>query len=213
MAISVFRPTIRRRDMDAVLTCMVSDRLGPGALCHELAAAVSSLLGTAGGIALSSYTEAIRCALDFHGIGPGASVVLSPLAPAEYGEVLRRRGVVPLLADVDPATGVVSAAAVRRLLERGPRAVIVHHTLGHLPEPEGFLELGVPVIEDVSQSLAGYTPDRPATLIGDLVLLSLDPANLVTAGTGGLLLARARKDWKALRELGRTEALRRGWRT
>ncbi len=202
MAIPVFRPTIRRRDMDAVLTCMVSDRIGPGALAQELASAVGSLLGTAGGLALSSYSEAIRCALEFYGVGAGTAVVLSPLAPAPYGEVLHRLGVEPLLADVDPATGVVSAAAVRRLLERKPRAVIVHHTLGHLPEAEGFLELGVPLIEDASQSLAGYAPDRAPTLVGDLVLLSLDPSNLITAGAGGLLLARARKDWKALREFG-----------
>ena len=163
---------------------------------------MSSLLGTAGGIAQSSYLEAIRCALELLGIGPGSSVVVSPLAPVEYGEALRRRGAEPLLADVDPSSGVVSPAAVRRLLERRPQAVILHHTLGQLPEPEGFQDLGVPVIEDVSQSLGGWTPDRPAALIGDLVLLSLDPANLLTAGAGGLLLARARKDWKALRELG-----------
>lgn len=205
MAIPVFRPSLRRRDMDAVLTCMVSDRIGPGALAQELASSVSTLLAAAGGVALSSYMEAILCALDLLGIGEADAVIVSPLAPVEYEEALRRRRAIALRADVDPATGVISARAVNELLsgtpEKRPRAVIIHHTLGHLPDAAGFQNLGVPVIEDISQSLGGYAPDRPPALVGDLILLSLDPPSLFTAGSGGLLLGRLRKDWKALREL------------
>lgn len=186
--------------MDSVLGCMVSDRIGPGALSHELAAAVSSLLGAAGGFAVASYSQAILCALDALGVAPGDAVVVSPLIPAEYGEVFRRRGIRVLLADVDPDTAIPSAQSFGGLLEKKPRAVFLHHTLGFLPEAESLREMGVPIVEDISQSLGGYCAEKPAVLTGDLILLSLDPENLITAGSGGLLLGRTRKDWKALRD-------------
>jgi dTDP-4-amino-4,6-dideoxygalactose transaminase len=48
VSIPVFRPTLRRRDFNSVLSCLVSDRLGSGPLSHELASELARYLGASG---------------------------------------------------------------------------------------------------------------------------------------------------------------------
>ncbi len=50
MALPVFRPTVKRKDMGSVLSCIVSDRLGPGEISRDLVSRVCHALGHAGGI-------------------------------------------------------------------------------------------------------------------------------------------------------------------
>jgi len=200
MEIPVFRPTIRRKSMNLVLTCLVSDRVGPGPVNRELASQLAAYLGLAGGYCFSSYREAILKALEALELKPGDGVVLSALAPAVYLETLKAGGYVPLVADVDPDSAVLTAAAAQELLGREAKAVIAHHTLGFVPDLAGLSRLGVPLIEDISQALGARYAGRACGSYGDLCLLSLEPEGLITAGEGGAVLAR---EGKALRNLRR----------
>ena len=47
-SIATFKPTIKRRDMDAVLNCLVSEEIGPGELSATLVKQLSSYLGISG---------------------------------------------------------------------------------------------------------------------------------------------------------------------
>ena len=51
----VFRPMLRRRDMDSVLSCMVSDKVGPGDINREFSKLLTSLLKVKKAVSLSSY--------------------------------------------------------------------------------------------------------------------------------------------------------------
>ena len=45
MAIPVFRPTVKRKDMGSVLSCIVSDKIGPGEISRELVTRAATCLG------------------------------------------------------------------------------------------------------------------------------------------------------------------------
>ena len=49
MTVPVFKPSIRRKEMDAVLTCMVNDNLWPGQLSEQFVKEAASYIGAAGG--------------------------------------------------------------------------------------------------------------------------------------------------------------------
>ncbi len=118
MAISVTRPSIRRKDMDSVLTCMVSDQLGPGVRLDEFTGEVARLLSGTYSVALREYERAIQLTFDALGFEAGDSVILSPLAPAVYADVLKERAIIPLFCDVDMATANLDLDAVERMLDR-----------------------------------------------------------------------------------------------
>ncbi len=197
MAIPIFRPSIKRRDMDRVLTCMVSDRLGPGPLAKEFTHFFSDYLGAAGGVSTVNYHMAIFAALDTFGVERGDRVIISSLAPQAYLEVFRQRGIQPLTADVDPDTCMMLQDAVKAFLDKNPRAIIINNTLGCYPDTEVIDGYSLPVITDFSQGFNNAnTPGK--AMQGDIMLLSLAVDNIITAAGGGLVLARGKKDYKNL---------------
>jgi len=211
MSIPVFRPTLRRRDFNSVLGCLVSDRLRAGPLNHELATELARYLGVAGGACLATFGQAVACALEALGLAEGEAVVLSALAPAEYLEVLAARGLRALVADVDPGTGLVLCSEVERHLGASPKALVLHYPLGYVPESDELFRLGLPVLEDISQALgaslaeAGDSenpspPSRRCGSLGAVSVLSLAPEGIITAGAGAAVFARERRELKAMRE-------------
>ena len=208
MSIPVFRPTLRRRDFNSVLGCLVSDRIGSGPLAHELAGELARYLGVAGGACLTTFQAAVHCALDTFELQPGASVILSALAPAEYLPLLAGRGLQAVVVDVDPATGLLRFADAERCLASGAKAMVLHYPLGFVPETEDLFALGLPVLEDISQALGGAC-GGPAGAegsqarcggLGQASVLSLAPEGVITAGTGAAVFVRERRALKALRD-------------
>lgn len=200
MAIPIFRPTLKRRDMGSVLGCIVSDKLGPGDLTRDLLSRVSQALGTGGGVTVASPYAGLSLALAALELAPGDAVAVSALAPAVHLRAVRDRGLVPLLADVDPESGCIDPASAGALAARGAKAIIARHALGFVVDLEALRATGLPVVEDASQALGARFPGgAPCGGGGDLTLLSLEPEGIVTCGGGALVLGRTRQAAAGLR--------------
>jgi perosamine synthetase len=194
MQIPLIRPTMRRRYMHQVLTQLVEEEVGPGRTTRELVGGLSSYVGAAGGVALSSMYDAVSLAAEVVGLKPGDRVIVPGLAPAVYLDVLRHRGLSVLLADSDPATGCVATETLASLVHEGARALIAYHVQGIPMSFEVAVEAGIPVIEDVTHSLAPSPAAEDGLVTGsaDLTLISLSSDGAITAGAGAALLARKR---------------------
>jgi dTDP-4-amino-4,6-dideoxygalactose transaminase len=201
MIIPLFKPTLRRKDMDSVLTCMVSDRLAPGLYHEEFLSEIARRLDAAGGVALAGYYSAISLAFDILGLEKGDAIVISPLAPAVYMAVLEKKGLLPLIVDVDVHSGLMAQAELEKTLERSPKAILLHHTLGIVYNMELFSAYGIPVIEDISHALGGKWGDKPVGSTGAIVIASLSEENVITAGSGGLVLVRKRSDVQIVKRI------------
>ncbi len=199
MTVPTFKPSIRRSDMQAVLSCLVTDTIGPGQLSKKLATAVANFLGIAGGIALREYNRGIGIALDSLELEEGSKVILSPLSPDVYRKILVEKEFTVLYADVDEENGCINPASVESLLSLDPKALIVHCPLGFIPDMETLSNFDIPIIEDVSQSFGGNTPDKSIGTYGRFVLISLEPNNIITSGGGTLLLCRNRNDFQKVK--------------
>lgn len=202
MSIPLTRPTLRRKDLNSVLSCLVSDRIGPGPLNRELAGSLSEFVQAAGGLCLCTYRSAIETALGLLELEPGDGVILSALAPREYLEALRLRGLKALIADVEPRRPTLSMQQIEAHRQVGAKAIVVHHSLGFPPQGEELLQAGLPVLEDVSHALGGRWGERPCGGAGAIAVLALEPGNIITAGCGGAVLCRERRLAKTLQGLG-----------
>ncbi len=191
--------------MDAVLSCMVTDSLGPGSLSDQLTSAVGGYLGVAGGIALRERSRAFAMAIDGLSLTAGQGVVLDPLLPFAYHGVLRERGLVPLYADVLDSSFCIDPDSAERLVSRFTDsggvvgAVIAHTTLGFVPDMEALGSIGAPIVEDVSEGVGANTGDERMGRFGRFVIVAMEPDGIITAGGGSLLLAAGRNDRAALR--------------
>jgi dTDP-4-amino-4,6-dideoxygalactose transaminase len=226
MKIEVFSPTIRRKEMDAVLTAMVEDRIGPGDYSKLLIQTAREHLRFDYALALRSPATALRLALTALAPEDGDGVLVSALSPRYYASVLEELRLTPLFCDVSFSFPCISRESVEKAISAAPggvkaRCIVLHHTLGFIPDTASLSDLGLPVIEDISQSYspggnrsaktdngaadspaAGKAPEEQAgKRTGVYTILGLEERDALTAGGGALLYSASRKDSAALRSL------------
>ncbi|MCK4543118.1 MAG: DegT/DnrJ/EryC1/StrS aminotransferase family protein [Spirochaetales bacterium] len=202
MSIPVFKPSIKRRDMDAVLTCMVRDSIGPGEQGKVLVKEVKSYLGLQGGFALREYRRAIELAIVSIGLEEGDRVLLSPLSPRVYIDVLEEYSLVPRFVDVDPESACLDPGKAGPLFPEDPKAIIIHYPLGIIPDMEEISSLGLPIIEDISTALGGGVGDMKAGSWGQYVVAAFEEDGIITTGGGAIVFASGKRELRALKDHG-----------
>jgi len=194
--IPFYKPTLRRKDMDAVLQTMVDERIGPGERKNEFLRQFCELIGTKGGIALRSYPDALRAALTVAGLEEGAKVGVSVLSPAVYEVVATQLGITLVFGDIDSDTACLSQDEALRLVGEGCSALLIHEPLCQIPVACDYRQLGVPVIEDITESLESSYEEQKAGAWGDLVVCAFEEDGIVSTG-GGAILSYANERYKS----------------
>ena len=207
MAVPVFRPTVKRKDMGSVLSCIVSDRIGPGEISRDLAARACHLLGHAGGVSLANGYLAVSVALEALGLAAADAVIVSALAPALWLRVIQDKGIVPLVADVEADSASIDPAQAASLVQKGAKAIMVPHTMGIIADIQALRAHGLPILEDASQALGGKLGEAACGSAADICLLSLEPESIVTCGGGALVLGRTRQMASALKRIQESSPL------
>ena len=209
--IQTYSSTIRRKEMDAVLTCMVDEKIGPGELNARLIQQVKEFFKCDGAVALRSPSVALKYILQCLDLEKQSKIMISALAPAWHYQVVESLGYEPLVLDVEEADGQVSAQIVQKGIQDGGRLLLLHETEGILPDVQAILALGIPVIEDISQSAGASIPvlaedgtpteeRKRAGLFGMYTILGLEEKDVITAGGGAVLMAPGRREWIVLKK-------------
>ena len=198
MKIDIYSPTIRRKEMDAVLTAMVEEKIGPGDRNKLLIQTSKEILHFDYALALRSPAVALHLALKALNAKPGKAVIISALSPCYYLQVLQDLQLTPVLCDVTYDFPCMSREIIENTIaKKDPAlevcAVVLHHTLGFTPDSEGIAGLGFPVIEDISKNCeSGKTK-------GVICFLGLEERDMLTSGGGALLFTMNKKDSSMLR--------------
>lgn len=209
--IQTYSTTIRRKEMDAVLTCMVDEKIGPGELNSKLIQLVKEFTKCDGAAALRSPAIALKYALRALDLQSGSKVIISALAPAWQYQTLTGLGFEPLVVDVDETTGLASVEKIKLAVENGGKVLLFHETEGILPDFEALAELGIPLIEDISHSAGSSVPVKdengnltekrnPAGSFGVFTIMGLEEHDVITAGGGAILYASGRREWIVLKK-------------
>ena len=156
--IQTYSTTIRRKEMDAVLTCMVDEKIGPGELNTRFIQQIKEFFGCDGAVALRTPASALKYALRAMDLPAGESILISALAPAWHYQAVEDLGYKPIVLDVDDSNGLVTKEIVHKGILEGGRLLLLHESMGIMPEIEEIIQLGIPVIEDVSKSAGTVLP-------------------------------------------------------
>jgi len=212
--IQTYSTTIRRKEMDAVLTCMVDEKIGPGELNARLTAQVKEFFKCDGSSAFRSPSIALKYALKALEIAPESKIAISALAPAWQYQAVIDLGMIPLVLDVREENGLVPFETWQKAVQSdGAKVILLHESEGILPEAseiEEIVRIGVPVIEDISMSAGASVaqkdengnelPRKKAGLFGIFTILGLEERDVITAGGGAVLMAPGRRDWIVLKK-------------
>ena len=208
------RQSIDEDDVVAVVRALTGEMLTQGPTVARFEEAIAERCGAPYCVAVASGTAALHLASMVAGVRAGGGGVTSDVTFVASANGIRYAGGDVALADVDPDTGLASAAALDealdRLVARGvkPDVIVPVDYAGQPADLPAIAELaarrGVRVIEDAAHALgaryrhAGRTHRAGSCAHSDLAILSFHPVKHITTLEGGAVLTR---DEGAYREL------------
>ncbi len=153
----------------------------------------ASACGVRYGIGVGSGTDAIEISLRALEIGPGDEVVTSAMTAFATVLGIVRAGATPVLADIDPATALLSRASVERCLSSSTKAVLLVHLYGQMRTMDAWLALckshRVLLVEDCAQAHLSAWRGKGAGSFGAAGAYSFYPTkNLGAAGDAGMVV-------------------------
>ncbi|MFG3225342.1 DegT/DnrJ/EryC1/StrS family aminotransferase [Kitasatospora sp. NPDC048194] len=180
-----------REAVDEVLRSGTLTRWG-GTAVTALERAWADRLGVRHAVAVSSGTAALQVALAALDLAPGREVVTTPVTDMGTVIAIVRAQLVPVFADVDPLTGMLTPETVRAAITEHTGAVLPVHLFGRLAPTAGIravtAEFGVPVVEDASQAHFSRDRDGFAGTGGAFGCFSLQQSKVISCGEGGILV-------------------------
>jgi dTDP-4-amino-4,6-dideoxygalactose transaminase len=141
---------------------------------------------------VGSGTFAVELALRALKVGAGDEVILAGYDFPGNFLAIHAVGAMPVLVDLDPATGNLDPSLLRPAITPRTRAILVAHLHGGQVPMRPVMDLagetGLQVIEDVAQCPGAMVQGRRAGAWGDVAIVSFGGSKLLTAGRGGALL-------------------------
>lgn len=170
-------------DVAAVVAVLRSDFLTTGPAVERFEAALAETTGAAWAVAVSSGTAALHAACFAAGVTEGDEVIVPAVTFLATASCARFLGAEPIFADVDPNTGLIDPAEVRRRVTPRTRAVIPVHLNGATADLAGVRAVapGAVIIEDAAHALGGPRAFED----GSMATFSFHPVKHVTTGEGG----------------------------
>ncbi|AWB96968.1 glutamine--scyllo-inositol aminotransferase [Agromyces badenianii] len=198
--LNVMKPWLGADEVAAVTEVIESGWVaqGPKVAAFERAFAETMQAGDA--VAVSNCTTALHLALVVAGIGPGDDVVVPSFSFIATSNAPTYVGARPVFADVDAATGNVTAGTLAAALTPATRAVIIVDQ-GGVPVELGPIRAlcdpkGIVVIEDAACGAGSSYDGRPVGAGAELATWSFHPRKILTTGEGGMLTT-SNPEWAA----------------
>lgn len=180
--------------MDAVLSCLVSDRLSDGPVGRDFLRELTAYLELDAGILLREFERAVGLALDALELEPGKAIIISPLSSMLVKNIIEERGFKTALADVDPDTMTFNMEVMQRMTEDPENAAIYADSpFGFLPDMNRLQELELPMIEDITNTFGANTGNNRCGSYGDIVLLRMEAGDILTVAGGTAVLSSRKK--------------------
>ena len=186
-------PELREQLLDEVRVVAEQGAFTLGAHVEAFEADFAAYCEAAEAVGVASGTDALVLALRALGVGRGDEVIVPANTFIATAEAVSITGATPLPVDVDPDTGLLTAAIEERALQPRVRCVIPVHLYGATVDMDPLLDLaraiGIAVVEDACQAHGARYKGRRVGALGDIGCFSFYPAkNLGAWGDGGAVV-------------------------
>jgi perosamine synthetase len=142
----------------------------------------------------TSGTAAVHAAVAAVDPEPGDEIITTPITDMGAITPILYQTAIPVFADVDPLTYNLTAETIAKKITRRTRAVIVTHLFGNACDMDPIVELckarKLALIEDAAQAFGCTYHGKPVGTFGDIGCFSLQQTKHMTAGEGGMVVAR-----------------------
>lgn len=152
--------------------------------------------GVSYAVGVGNGMDAIEIGLRTLNIGAGDEVIATPMTAFATVLAVIRAGATPVLADIEPRTGLLEPASVERCLSPRTKAVLLVHLYGQVRQMDKWVKLceryNISLLEDCAQSHLATCNGKAAGSFGVWGAYSFYPTkNLGAMGDGGALVTNS----------------------
>lgn len=184
------KQSIEESDIDAVCEVLRSDWLTTGPNVTAFEHALAEYVGTRHGVAVSSGTAALHCAMYALGVGPGDEVIVPAMTFAATANVIVYQGATPVFADIDPDTLLIDPKGIKGLITPRTKAIIAVDFAGQPCDYNSLRKLAdqhnLYLVADACHALGAEYQGRKVGSLADITVFSFHPVKHITTGEGGM---------------------------
>jgi len=198
---------IDEEDIQAVVNVLRSGILTQGPIIEQFEHEIAAYVDARYAVAVSSATAGLHLAALAAGVGPGSTLITSPITFVASANAGKYAGGNVAFADIDPQTINMSLVSLKISLANNPntKAVIPVHFAG-LPCDMPAIKLladnaGAVVIEDAAHALGASYPEggRVGSCRHSLMtVFSFHPVKAIAAGEGGVITTNDESTYRKL---------------
>ncbi|HEY9291183.1 MAG TPA: DegT/DnrJ/EryC1/StrS family aminotransferase [Microlunatus sp.] len=189
--INVMKPWLGEDEIAAVTEVLQSGWVAQGPRVAAFEQAFANAMQATDAVAVSNCTTALQLALVLAGVGAGDDVVVPSFSFIATANAPTYVGARPVFADVDPATGNVTAETLSAAFTPATRAVIIVDQGGIPVDLDPIRALcdprGIVVIEDAACGAGSTYKGRPVGAGAQIAAWSFHPRKILTTGEGGMI--------------------------
>src|SRR3954463_10490114 len=190
--IPLSKPDITRREVDAVIDVLHTDTLSIGPRAVEFERLCADLAGRRHGIAVSSGTAGLHCAMIAAGVREGDEVITTPFSFVASANCALYVHAKPVFVDIDPITLNIDLDKVNAAITPRTRAIVGVEVFGHpggMPELEQIAQQHeLALIEDACEGFGGHAGRRAIGSFGRASVFGFYPNKQITTGEGGMIV-------------------------
>lgn len=217
------RQNITDADIAAVTETLRSDYLTQGPKIAEFERKFADYVGARHGVAVNNATSGLHIAAKALGVGPGTSVIVTPMTFAASANCIRYCGGDVTFCDIDPDTYLMDARKLEKILDENPRGtfagIVIVDFAGYPHNLEEFRRIadrhGLWIIEDACHAPGAWWTDSHGnrqltgnSRFADCTVFSFHPVKHIATGEGGMVTTNSDTLLKSL-QLYRTHGITR----
>ena len=143
-------------------------------------------------VGMVNGTATLHMALEAAGVGPGDEVICPPLTMSSTSIAILQANAIPVFADVDRDTFLITAETIKEVITEKTKAIITVSLYGLAPQMQEIMQLAeeyhLSVIEDNAECYGAYQDNKLVGTFGHMASYSFQSSKHLTAGEGGIVI-------------------------
>lgn len=198
--------TVRSDILHCIKEILDEQKLILGKYCSTLEDMIGGYVGVPYAISCANGTDALILSLMALGIKNGDEVITTPYTFFATASPVALMGAKPVFVDIESDDMNIDPDLIEKAITPRTKAIIIVHLFGKVCRMEKILDIGqkygIPIVEDMAQSLGAMKAGKMCGVFGDIASLSFYPTkNLGGIGEGGMVLTKRQDLGEKVRKL------------
>lgn len=196
--INIYKPSIKRHDLENVLDSMMQDRIDYGDFARNFEERLSNRFNYHNILAVNSLFNAVWLILEALDVHEGDEVILPSFAPQIYLNVIMMKKAKPVLIDLNKDNLTPSLDEIKKSITEKTKALLIYYYFGYVFDITPYFELFPNIIEDVTSIIGANKKYDDIKLVGKFAVSDFSVKSLITTGEGAAIFSNDKKLYKKL---------------